>query len=156
MLVVFARSTTMWHYQLTLFYFISSDYVNDGVYGAFNCILFDHQTPLPRVLTVNGSPYTPSAFPDEQLASIWGPTCDSIDCISKGLLLPRGIQVGDWLEFENMGAYTICAASQFNGFEVSRVIYTIGGGSSNEATAVSEQVKRTLVEFAERVQGTDI
>jgi len=136
------------------------------VYGAFNCILFDHQTPLPRVLTVNGSPYTPSTLPnddhdhDQQLASIWGPTCDSIDCISKGLWLPRGIQVGDWLEFENMGAYTICAASQFNGFEVSRVIYTVGGGScssSDEGMAVFEQVKRTLIEFTqERVQGLDI
>jgi len=154
-----------------------SDYVNDGVYGAFNCILFDHQTPLPRVLTVNGSPYTPSAFPDEdaQWASIWGPTCDSIDCISRGLFLPRGIQVGDWLEFENMGAYTVCAASQFNGFEVSRVIYTVGGGASasssatapastssstsasaNEAMSVFEQVKRVLVEFEERVRGMDM
>ena len=151
-----------------------SDYVNDGVYGAFNCILFDHQTPLPRVLTVNGIPYTPSAFPDEdaQWASIWGPTCDSIDCISKGLFLPRGIQVGDWLEFENMGAYTVCAASQFNGFEVSRVVYTVGGGASASASAsafassisapsgevmsVFEQVKRVLVEFEERVRGMDM
>lgn len=130
-------------------------YVNDGVYGAFNCILFDHQTPLPRVLTINGLPYTPSAFPDEQLASIWGPTCDSIDCISKGLMLPRDIQVGDWLEFENMGAYTVCAASQFNGFEVSRVIYTVGGGS-DEAIVIGEQVKRILVEFAKHVGGMDI
>jgi ornithine decarboxylase len=30
------------------------------------------------------------------------------------------------LGFNNMGAYTICAASQFNGFEVSKVIYTAG------------------------------
>jgi len=59
-----------------------------------------------------------------------------------------------------MGAYTICAASQFNGFEVSRVIYTVGGGScssSDEGMAVFEQVKRTLIEFTqERVQGLDI
>ena len=35
---------------------------------------------------------------------------------------------GDWLVFKNMGAYTVCAASQFNGFEVSNVIYTSGDG----------------------------
>ncbi len=27
-------------------------YVNDGVYGSFNCILFDHVTPTPAVLKV--------------------------------------------------------------------------------------------------------
>ncbi|KXN81293.1 Ornithine decarboxylase [Leucoagaricus sp. SymC.cos] len=130
-------------------------YVNDGVYGAFNCILFDHQTPLPQVLTLKGLPYTPSSFPDEQFASIWGPTCDSIDCVSKGLMLPRGIEVGDWLGFENMGAYTVCAASQFNGFEVSKVIYTLGGGS-REASVVGEQVKKALVEFAERIEAAGL
>lgn len=31
-------------------------YVNEGVYGAFNCILFDHQTPEPRVLSPKRSP----------------------------------------------------------------------------------------------------
>jgi len=70
-------------------------------------------------------------------------------------MLPRDIQVGDWLEFENMGAYTVCAASQFNGFEVSRVIYTVGGGS-DEAIVIGEQVKRTLVEFAKHVGGMAI
>ena len=27
-------------------------YVNDGVYGSFNCILYDHVTPTPAVLEV--------------------------------------------------------------------------------------------------------
>lgn len=58
---------------------------------------------------------------------MWGPTCDSIDCVSPKTTLPSALQVGDWLGFDNMGAYTICAASQFNGFELSKVIYTLGG-----------------------------
>jgi ornithine decarboxylase len=70
-------------------------------------------------------------------------------------MLPRGIQVGDWLGFENMGAYTVCAASQFNGFEVSKVIYTVGGGSA-EAVVVGEQVKKALVKFAELVEGMEM
>jgi ornithine decarboxylase len=70
-------------------------------------------------------------------------------------MLPRGIQVGDWLGFENMGAYTVCAASQFNGFEVSKVIYTVGGGS-NEAVMVAEQVKKALVDFAQHVDRSRI
>jgi hypothetical protein len=42
-----------------------------------------------------------------------------------------------------MGAYTICAASHFNGFEVSNVTYTVGGGW------VANEVKKVLKKFAE-------
>lgn len=86
-------------------------YVNDGVYGSFNCILFDHQHPTPLAL-----------FPDRlgkadstAVSSIWGPTCDSMDCVSKEAVLPK-MELGDWILFENMGAYTTAAGSTFNGF----------------------------------------
>lgn len=59
----------------------------------------------------------------EYACSIWGPTCDSMDCITKDGSLPELVP-GDWLYFEEMGAYTICAASQFNGFKKSNVFYT--------------------------------
>lgn len=101
-------------------------YVNDGVYGSFNCIMFDHQNPMPRVLTcggrlVDGSFSSAAAVQYE--STVWGPTCDSIDCIvSSGLKLPE-LQVGDWMVFGGMGAYTLCAASRFNGFKLSDVVY---------------------------------
>ena len=53
-------------------------------------------------------------------------------------MLPERLQVGDWLGFDNMGAYTVCAASQFNGFDVSNVIYTSGGMGSSEVKALLE------------------
>jgi ornithine decarboxylase len=110
---------------------VSLDYINDGVYGAFNCILFDHQKVHPHVLTLRHTTVTnPIATNVGQLASVWGPTCDSIDCVCPDTTLPPSLEVGDWLGFENMGAYTICAASQFNGFERSGVIYTAGIGQS--------------------------
>lgn len=28
-------------------------YVNDGVYGSFNCIIYDHAHPEPRVISVS-------------------------------------------------------------------------------------------------------
>ncbi|KAI0090222.1 ornithine decarboxylase [Irpex rosettiformis] len=102
-------------------------YINDGVYGAFNCIMFDHQSPQPYVLSLKGSFHVPASEP-LSACSVWGPTCDSIDVVCPVTQLPRSLSVGDWLAFENMGAYTICAASQFNGFQVSNVIYTTGGG----------------------------
>jgi len=113
-------------------------YINDGVYGAFNCILFDHQHPHPYVLSMDGSFHVPSSEP-LAACSVWGPTCDSMDCVCPVTQLPDALRVGDWLAFDNMGAYTICAASQFNGFEVSNVIYTRGSG--RVASEVSKALK---------------
>ncbi|KAI6152980.1 hypothetical protein EDD17DRAFT_1633684, partial [Pisolithus thermaeus] len=114
-------------------------YINEGVYGAFNCIMFDHQTVEPYVLSMNGS-FHVSASEPASASSVWGPTCDSIDCVCKCVELPRALQVGDWLGFNNMGAYTICAASRFNGFQLSEVIYTISKGG--------EEVRSLLRNFA--------
>ena len=57
-------------------------YVNDGVYGSFNCLVFDHATVTPEVF---GTDEKAEKFP----SSIWGPTCDSLDCITKNVLLPK-------------------------------------------------------------------
>lgn len=93
-------------------------YLNDGVYGNFSNIIFDHQHPVPQVLS--------AAADDEQLVeySIWGPTCDGIDVITERYFLPGVVDIGDWLFFENMGAYTKCSATKFNGFtDDHEVIY---------------------------------
>jgi len=84
-------------------------YVNDGVYQSFNCILFDHYSPTPLVLV-------PGSRSQHFRCTIFGPTCDSMDCIAKDVLMPE-LEVGEWLYFENMGAYTVAAASPFNGFK---------------------------------------
>lgn len=120
-------------------------YQNDGMYGAFNCILFDHQIVHPKVLTLNRqfmydaaleAPGVPSATSGPlalRPCSVWGPTCDSIDCVRSLAHLPSGLCVGDWLVYEDMGAYTICAASQFNGIRRSEVRYTVGDGADADA-----------------------
>lgn len=109
-------------------------YQNDGVYGAFNNIMFDHQSVTPKVLTLGRR----FAYGNEEQVvhsrrlrpcSVWGPTCDSIDLVRKVCHLPEDLEVGDWLVYENMGAYTICAASTFNGLQRSEVRYTLGAAS---------------------------
>jgi ornithine decarboxylase len=85
-------------------------YVNDGVYQSFNCILFDHYTPTAEVLMPNENVNT------QYKSTVFGPTCDSMDCIGKDILLPE-LEVGEWLYFKNMGAYSVAAASPFNGFK---------------------------------------
>lgn len=39
-------------------------------------------------------------------SQVWGPTCDSADCVYKDVLLPE-LRNGDWLMFPNAGAYTV-------------------------------------------------
>ncbi|KAE8605065.1 hypothetical protein XENTR_v10014956 [Xenopus tropicalis] len=93
-------------------------YVNDGVYGSFNCILFDHAHVKPVL--------TKKPKPDESFysSSIWGPTCDGLDRIVERFDLPE-LQVGDWMLFENMGAYTVAASSTFNGFQRPTLYYVM-------------------------------
>lgn len=89
-------------------------YLNDGVYGSFNCILFDHQFPVPYALNDEDKV--------EYKCSVWGPTCDSMDCISKASHLPK-LNISDWICFDNMGAYTLAAGSKFNGFKQPIVMF---------------------------------
>ncbi|KAJ3067222.1 hypothetical protein HDU98_009589 [Podochytrium sp. JEL0797] len=102
-------------------------YINDGMYGSFNCITFDHAIVTARVLAKDGK-FMYGAELDavnhpEYPCSIWGPTCDSIDCITKEGSMPV-LNVGDWMYFDHMGAYTLAAASRFNGFKKTEILYT--------------------------------
>ncbi len=93
-------------------------YLNDGVYGNFSNIIFDHQHPSAQILDWGNAHQTPTEY------SIWGPTCDGIDVITERCTLPGVLNVGDWLFFEEMGAYTKCSTTRFNGFtDDHEVIY---------------------------------
>ncbi|XP_012283835.1 ornithine decarboxylase [Orussus abietinus] len=87
-------------------------YINDGVYGSFNCLLYDHQHVTPIPLKSGCGKMIPS--------SIWGPTCDGLDQVVDNILLHE-MDLGEWIIFENMGAYTLPVASPFNGFPVPKV-----------------------------------
>jgi ornithine decarboxylase len=89
-------------------------YLNDGIYGSFNCIYFDHSSPV--ILPFNER--------DGKLhkSRIFGPTCDSIDLISESIMLPE-LAIGEWVYVENFGAYTVAASSSFNGFRTSLCKY---------------------------------
>lgn len=92
-------------------------YINDGVYGSFNCIIFDHAKPQPILVAPRSGEVNPSDF--------FGPTCDSIDLVCQNVPLPP-VEVGDWVVFDNMGAYTSAAASTFNGFSNQTMFHIFG------------------------------
>lgn len=46
---------------------------------------------------------------------MFGMTCDGLDIIARKIMVPKGVEVGDWLCFGGMGAYTYGPRSRFNG-----------------------------------------
>eukprot|EP01059_Diplonema_ambulator_P029876 TRINITY_DN497_c0_g1_i2.p1 TRINITY_DN497_c0_g1~~TRINITY_DN497_c0_g1_i2.p1 ORF type:complete len:432 (+),score=187.38 TRINITY_DN497_c0_g1_i2:294-1589(+) len=94
-------------------------YLNEGVYQSFNCLFFDHAV-------VDAHPFFTNEEDEKDAATrcttIFGPTCDGLDCIAKRIDFPE-MQLGDWMLFYDFGAYTVAAASQFNGFHTSKKCY---------------------------------
>uniref|UniRef100_A0A8C5K6E2 Ornithine decarboxylase n=1 Tax=Jaculus jaculus TaxID=51337 RepID=A0A8C5K6E2_JACJA len=88
------------------------------LYGSFNCTLYDHAYVKPLLQK--------RPKPDEKYysSSIWGPTCDGLDWVVERYNLPE-VHVGDWMLFENMGAYTVAAASTLNGFQRLTIYYVM-------------------------------
>lgn len=76
--------------------------------------------------------------PAREEVSLWGQTCDGIDCIAERIWLPRGLETGDWLVFDSMGAYTKAAACAFNGFDIPESVY-IQGDEEFDFDAAAEE-----------------
>jgi ornithine decarboxylase len=82
------------------------------VYGTFSGVLFDHcQYHLKALRRGPG-----------EISAVFGPTCDALDVISVAEELPTSLTLGDLLVSENVGAYTLASATNFNGMPLPKVI----------------------------------
>lgn len=86
-------------------------YLNDGIYGSFNCIHYDHQKP--ELIAFN----TCDNDTKKYNSTFFGPTCDSMDVIYKDIQFQE-LEIGDILYVKNFGAYTISPSTIFNGYNV--------------------------------------
>ncbi|CAI7633947.1 unnamed protein product [Penicillium glandicola] len=78
-------------------------YLNDGLYGCFSMKWSEEKIFVPTLIKSRGiSTPVPREWKPHRY-SIWGPTCDSIDCISKEVIMDQEIMIGDWLRFQDMG-----------------------------------------------------
>ena len=84
--------------------------LDESLYGQFTNILFDHQEP--RWVRI---PQKEGAVGKKSSGILFGRTCDSLDVIARSDDMEE-LEVGDWLWFPHMGAYTTVTASEFNGF----------------------------------------
>lgn len=119
-------------------------FLNDGVYGALSSVIMDSGikkqvlTPhalyrVPKKGAEDNSTFCVADDRDEKVqCTLFGPTCDAIDRIWVGKL--PTLEVGDAVLFEDMGAYSLTSASEFNGFaqrfDVGYLVGTMGGGKN--------------------------
>ena len=93
-------------------------YINDGVYGG----LFDAAKWVGSRYPVSALSCDRSFDGPVQEFRLAGPTCDSLDMMDGPFTLPADIGIGDWIIFDNAGAYSQALRSDFNGFGVADVI----------------------------------
>lgn len=105
-----------------------SYYINDSLYGSFNCIIYDHAHPtlkyLPKSHVHSVSEGQDNSSINTYPSIFYGQTCDSLDLISQdpSLKLPE-LSIGDYGYVVCFGAYTNAGASTFNGFPVPAFYY---------------------------------
>eukprot|EP01080_Neovahlkampfia_damariscottae_P012625 gene12625-6529_t len=98
-------------------------YINDGVYQSFNCLFFDHaKITSETIVPIRLHKQVPEENEEQFISKVFGPTCDSLDMIVSNMHLPK-LEIGDWIAFPEFGAYTMAAASSFNGFMTDNVHY---------------------------------
>jgi ornithine decarboxylase len=63
--------------------------------------------------------------PTQEDFTVYGPTCDANDVLPFMWSLPPDVAEGDWIEVEQVGAYSNALANRFNGFYSDHFV-TIG------------------------------
>ncbi|MGF1628217.1 MAG: type III PLP-dependent enzyme [Kiloniellaceae bacterium] len=86
-------------------------YINDGIYGSLSEMATVAIRLPARLIRLEG---TVSDKMGE--FALNGPTCDSLDVLPGTFSLPEDVREGDWIEIDQVGAYSNALATRFNGF----------------------------------------
>eukprot|EP00742_Colponemidia_sp_Colp-10_P000108 GILJ01000120.1.p1 GENE.GILJ01000120.1~~GILJ01000120.1.p1 ORF type:complete len:483 (+),score=53.04 GILJ01000120.1:212-1450(+) len=97
-------------------------FVNEGVYGMFKDHLLLDVYFEPNLLSMKATSTRQDSEDKKYTSVVYGPTGDSKDCINASVELPE-LQIGDWLYFTHMGAYSVSIMSCFNGFTRPKPVY---------------------------------
>lgn len=96
-------------------------YIDDGLYGSYSNVIFEQVTP--PILTLKE--LRQDGLGELAPAVIAGPTCDSVDVITKDCPMPD-LEIGDFIVSPRMGAYTSASATEYNGIERTPVVVLEG------------------------------
>jgi len=111
-------------------------YVNDGMYGVFWELRFKAHTRFTVRAFRDARPLAggPATF------SLYGPTCDACDVLPGAVDLPGDIGAGDYLEFGQIGAYSLSGRTRFNGLFSDTVVHIDGLAARPPAAASAADV----------------
>lgn len=92
-------------------------YINDGIYGSLNEYALPNW-PVRYPLKVYTEQAGRIVEKTSRIASFkaFGPTCDTLDVLHYLIELPDSVAAGDWIEFQQLGAYSCALRTGFNGF----------------------------------------
>lgn len=106
-------------------------FIAQGVHGLFKDILLCDESFIPIPLMVSEDVETGQVSLDDTRSEedlfdsvVHGPSGEQFDLVCKSCQLPK-LQVGDWLIFDRMGAYTLSIAARNSSLPVR---YVLGGG----------------------------
>jgi ornithine decarboxylase len=92
-------------------------YINDGIYGSLNEYALPNW-PVRYPLKVYTERDGRIVEKTSRISSFkaFGPTCDTLDVLHYLIELPDTVAAGDWIEFQQLGAYSCALRTGFNGF----------------------------------------
>jgi len=110
-------------------------FIAQGVHGLFKDILLCDESFIPIPLMVSEDVETGHVSLDSTRSEddlyesvVHGPSGEKFDLVCKSCKLPK-MQVGDWLIFDRMGAYTLSIAARNSSLPVR---YVLGGGEQDK------------------------
>jgi len=93
-------------------------FINDGMFGVFWLLRIVGPDSFPVQAYRDGKPFEGETMEFQ----LHGPTCDSTDTLPGLVPLPLDIRAGDYLEFGNIGAYSISGRTDYNGYYSDRIV----------------------------------
>ncbi|CAG2112766.1 unnamed protein product, partial [Medioppia subpectinata] len=130
-------------------------YLNDGIFGSFRDVYVSDRQPEPNFLLINDWRRRPV-----HESIVWGPTCDSSDCVLRSIEMPE-LFVGEWVLWEGMGSHCYSPAKHsFNGISLPKYKLEIenvlkSGAKSEEIIFANPCKSDSVIEYALRM-GTDL
>jgi ornithine decarboxylase len=127
-------------------------WITDGVYGNLSNIIYDWAVPeaFPLRITMaaggggGGGDVFATKNERRHKSTVFGPTCDSVDVVMKGVDMPE-LQNGDWLLFTDNGAYSRSCANDFNGIAATACRTFYVWADKMEATWSDTTRQRSLI-----------
>ncbi|MCD7456265.1 Mitochondrial 2-oxoadipate and 2-oxoglutarate transporter [Datura stramonium] len=102
-------------------------WIDEGIYGSFRPRLYNSCFVGINPISVKASDEECSQICE---STIYGPSCDSLDAVAVDIKLLE-LQLDDLIVFYNMGAYSKCGGTKFNGFDMLSIpTYLVSTNSS--------------------------